>query len=426
MSLAVAVRAFLSSTLAFVAVARAAQPSQSRNESAGDRPFTITFWCGPPLDELDDRRAAEIAAAGFDVIGPPCEGGYDHDRNLRALDVAARHGLRVWVADHRFGRAALGKPGAGAVAAEAVADYRGHPAVAGYFVADEPTADEFTAVGSLVAAVRAADPDRLAYVNLLPDFVKAPNLKAPTYAEYLERFVSAVRPQLLSYDYYPFGKEKDRSSFFANLAAVADAARRHDVPFMLVALAMPHGPYRDPTEAELAWQVYHALAYGARGVSYFTYWTPPHGREPENRNGLIDGGRRTLHYYQVARLNRDLAAFAAELGRLRWRGVADSLGEVAAPLPLGPLDAVDGGSITVGVFDGEGETEALLVNRDYRYGARIGLVTPAETAPPEVFAPDSRSWAAGDWRLALEPGGARLVRWRAARPRNGDGRGTPP
>ena len=49
---------------------------------------------------------------------------------------------------------------------------------------------------------------------------------------------------------------------------------RHDVPFLLIVQAMPHGPYRDPTEAELAWQVHHALAFGARGISYFTYWTP--------------------------------------------------------------------------------------------------------------------------------------------------------
>ncbi|MDD1717386.1 MAG: hypothetical protein LUQ45_03955, partial [Methanoregulaceae archaeon] len=41
------------------------------DKPAAPAPPIITFWCGPPLAELDDARAAEIAAAGFTVIGPP-------------------------------------------------------------------------------------------------------------------------------------------------------------------------------------------------------------------------------------------------------------------------------------------------------------------------------------------------------------------
>src|SRR5262245_51224657 len=90
-----AFRAFLTAALASAAMARAAEAPRF------EAPFVITFWCGPPLDQLDDHRAAEVAAAGFNVIAPPCEGGYDRDRNLRALDVAGRAGLGMWVADHR-------------------------------------------------------------------------------------------------------------------------------------------------------------------------------------------------------------------------------------------------------------------------------------------------------------------------------------
>lgn len=380
--------------------------------------FTITFWCGPPLDALDDRRAAEIAAAGFDVIGPPCEGGYDAERNRRALDIAARHGLGMWVADHRFGRAALGT-GWEYEAPRAVADYRDHPATAGYFIADEPTADEFDSIASLVGAVRGADPRRLAYVNLLPEYIKPPDLGADSYADYLERFVATVNPQLLSYDYYPFGKEKDRSTFFSNLAAVAGVSSRRRVPFMLVVLAMPHGPYRDPSEAELAWQVYHALAYGARGVSYFVYWTPPRGGDWDNRHGLIERGRRTLHYYQVARLNRGVRALADQLTPFEWRSVADSLGEIAAPLPAGPIEAIDGGAVTVGLFEGaRGERAALLVNRDYRYGARVRVRLSAGAARPDLFDTESRRWLAVEESILLAPGSAHLLRWPEERGRS--------
>src|SRR4029079_12074399 len=127
-------------------------------------------------------------------------------------------------------------------------------------------------------------------------YIPPEHLQAASYDAYVEDFIATVQPRLLSYDFYPFGHEKDRSTFFANLAAMRGAALRHDLPFMLIVLATPHGPYRDPTEGELAWQVHHALAYGAHGISYFTYWTPPGDGQWTFRHGLIEDGQPTLHY----------------------------------------------------------------------------------------------------------------------------------
>jgi hypothetical protein len=376
--------------------------------------FTLTFWCGPPLDAFDDRRAAEVVAAGFNVVGFPCEGGYDRDRNLRALDVAARHGLGMVVADHRFGVAALRgggdwRPGA----RQAVKEYAGHPALRGYFVADEPVVSELDGLAALVAELRALDPSHPAYVNLLPDYIPPDELGAESYEAYVERFVEKVEPRILSYDYYPFGKEKDRSTFFSNLSAIRWVAHRHHLPFMLIVLAMPHGPYRDPTEAELAWQVFHALAFGARGVSYFTYWTPPMGEEWKSHDGLIDGGRRTLHYHQAARINAKVRAIAAELERYESLAVADSTGETGLGFPLGPIENVEGGQVTAGLFRDDGGTFAvLLVNRDYKYGLRASLELRPGTARPEVFDDAARRWSESDLPPLLAPGDAVLLRWR--------------
>jgi hypothetical protein len=381
--------------------------------SAPGSPFLVTFWCGPPLADFDDARAAEIAAAGFTVVGAPCQGGFDPALNRRALDTARRHGLRVVVQDRRLAPAASAAADWPAPAYAAVAEYAGHPALAGYFVDDEPTAAEFEPVAAVVAALRAADPRHLAYVNLLPDYVPPAALGAPTYEEYVEHFITTVRPQLLSYDYYPFGHEKDRSTFFANLAVMRAAALRHDLPFLLIVLAMPHGPYRDPSEAELAWQVHHALAYGARGVSYFAYWTPPGDEEWNNRYGLIENGRPTAHYFQVARLNRDLQAVAAALDGFESIAVADSLGDIGVPFPIGPIDGIDGGRITAGLFgDGAGRFAVLLVNRDYRYGVTAQLRLRAGATAPQAFDAGTATWAAPPTlSFVLPPGGSRLLGW---------------
>jgi len=378
--------------------------------------FVLTFWCGPPLDLFDDRRAAEIAAAGFNVVGAPCEGAHSPALNLRALDTAHRHGLRVWLRDRRFDKDAPARPDWPRPLAQAVAEYAHHPALAGYFVEDEPTASEFAAVARVRDELERLDPDRFAYVNLLPDYVTPEGLEAATYEEYVEGFAATVRPELLSFDYYPFGKERDRSTFFRNLESIRRLSLRHDVPFLLILLAMPHGPYRDPTEAEIAWQAHHALAYGARGISYFAYWTPVNvGDYPifKFHYGLIEGGLPTLHYFQAARLNRRLLALGRAMAGLRSLGVLDSRGEVAPPLPFAPLQAIEGGALTAGFFlDGDAGLWLLLVNRDYRYGVSARLVLDAGAAAPHGFDPETGGWSAADpSRIALEPGGALLLRW---------------
>lgn len=380
---------------------------------AGPIPFIITFWCGPPLAEFDDHRAAEIAAAGFNVVGPPCEGARSPALNRRALDIAARHGLRLWVADHRYHPYVLSRPDWRAQIAAAVAEYRGHPGLGGYFVIDEPSAAMFPDVAQVVGALHEEDPTRPAYVNLLPDYIPPHGLEADSYEVYVDGFLLTVRPRLLSYDYYAFRNDGDRPTFFNNLGLIRQRALAQRIPFMLIVLAMPHLNYRDPTEAELAWQIFHALAYGARGISYFAYWTPPAVDHQQFRYGLIEGGKTTRHYFRAMHLNAEVRELGEALMAFRSVAVADSLGQVAAPLPLGPLNQIDGGAVTVGFFADDRDTLAtLIVNRDYRYGVTARLVLAPDAPEPEIFDPQERRWSRlTRATVTLAPGHGRLLRW---------------
>jgi hypothetical protein len=390
-------------------------PAPPASGSIAPSPFITTFWCGPPLAEFDDRRAEEIVAAGFTIVGPPCEGGTDPDQNRRALAVAARHGLKMWIADARFNERARTLPEWEQQLATAVASYKGHPALGGYFVTDEPSARQFDDLALIVSRLRQNDPASPTYINLVADYVPG-DLGAPTYRDYVERFVDTVRPSLLSYDYYPFGPTSDRPTFFTNLALVRDVAQRHELPFMLIVLAMPHLVYRNPTEAELSWQVYHALAYGARGISYFAYWTPVRVEYADRlkfRNGLIENGKPTAHYAHALRLNRAVRAIGQQLESFTSVSVGDSMGKVAARLPIGPIAAIEGGPITAGLFRNDaGELAVLLVNRDYRSAAAITLRLRDGEDRPQEFNVDAGTWTSDiAQKLRLPPGGAQLLRW---------------
>jgi hypothetical protein len=184
---------------------------------------------------------------------------------------------------------------------------------------------------------------------------------------------------------------------------------------MLIVLAMPHASYRDPNEAELAWQAFNAIAFGARGISYFAYWTPVGVRDNVDmhfRHGIIEGGRRTIHYDQVKRLNPQLRALAEILEPFRSIAVHDTRGDFGGPLPQGPLEAVDGAPFTVGVFGTEnGSTAALLVNRSYKATANAELRLANGAPPPRVFDPVEKAWSEPGGQLFVPPGGALLLIW---------------
>jgi hypothetical protein len=110
-------------------------------------------------------------------------------------------------------------------------------------------------------------------------------------------------------------------------------------------------------------------------------------------------------------------AIAGQLAGFQSVGVGDSRGEVADPMPLGPIAAIRGAAITAGLFtDGDGRIAALLVNRDYRRAAVVTLQLREGQRPPEHFNGETGSWSQDSGGpLNLPPGGARLVRWDVSR-----------
>src|SRR5512143_1208201 len=117
----------------------------------------ITFWCPPPAT---DEALAAVAAEGYNLTWTPEAG----------LDVARKHGLKAMLQDGLLAPATLDSPEQRAKLDALIARVRNHPALAAYFITDEPSAAAFPGLGKLADYLRERDPKHPAYINLFPTY----------------------------------------------------------------------------------------------------------------------------------------------------------------------------------------------------------------------------------------------------------------
>jgi hypothetical protein len=370
--------------------------------------FGIGFWVAPQTDQNLDARYAEIAEANFTFVIGLCGGNspVPAEDQLRLLE---KHGLKALIA-----------AGSGPADRQATS-----PALWGYSVTDEPSARQFPELRKTVDALRQAQPGKLAYINLFPDYATPEQLGTKDYDEYIRRFVAEVRPDVLSMDHYPlFHPDADgRDGYRRNLAVMRRESLKAGVPFWNFFNTMPYGPHTDPTEAQLRWQIFTSLAYGAKGVMYFCYWTPRGDEFPKGGAILTADGRRTRHYDEAKRINAGLKNWGPTLMQLTSTDVERVQSkDAAAVVPgEGPLRTLCEGDYLVGTFrHADGRRAVLLNNHHFAYSAwptavfdvdpaRVLEVSP-KTGRAEPVVDDSPdmpglqiSLDAGEGRLFLLP-----------------------
>ncbi|MDB6027257.1 MAG: hypothetical protein JWM68_3480 [Verrucomicrobiales bacterium] len=153
-----------------------------------------------------------------------------------------------------------------------------NPAVYGFYLRDEPPATYFPGLKSVASVVHELAPDKWAYINLFPNYAENWQLGASSYEEYLEKFVETCHPAQLSYDHYGLMDDGSlREGYWRNLEQMRVASKKHNIPFWNIVLSVAHFNYREPTFADLRFEVYSSLASGARGLAYFTYFAPQVG-----------------------------------------------------------------------------------------------------------------------------------------------------
>lgn len=265
-----------------------------------------------------------------------------------------------------------------------VAEVRSRPAALGFFLYDEPQAQMMPGLGEVAEMLRNAMPGAWSYINLLPNYGTAERMGAPEYDAYVQKFMDEVRPPLLSYDNYSLFNGEMLGRFFTNLATVRSAAQKAGIPFWNVILSNSHFNYMEPSDATLSLQAYSTIAYGGRGIEYFTYFSPKVGNF---RLAAVDQfGHRTATWYMMRRLNNQIRELAPWLIKLHSTGVYHS-----APLPEGAEPVAQSSLIKqvrattfesppvppeylIGEFrDDEGHPFLVIVNKSLKYSMRYAI-----------------------------------------------------
>jgi hypothetical protein len=387
----------------------------------------VSYWAGPGYDmttgPLTDAAAKQMVDVGVNLVWAD---------SAKELDIAKRHGLRALYVDRSLiDPAVLDNPALRPKLDKLIDGIRGNSALYGYHVIDEPSMALFGGLARLVAYLRQRDPAHLAYIDLFPNAASPTAcLAASSYDEYLTRFISTVKPSLLSYDHYQFTAKNDSGEYLPNLEAVGQKAKSAGIPFMNIVQAASWTPtMRIPNGNEMRFLAYTTLAYGAQGISYYVWCYPGH------QGGIVRADGTPAAVYDVLKAtNREFVKVAEQCQSLKWIG-AYLKGYRPGALPPGttvlpnnsPFDirAVsntdtykDGDKlkgVLFGLFGAKGVSPAdatlvLVTNLDYAAGRTYTVTGPGNLS---VFDAATGKWTATgrtDAALSLAPGGGALVR----------------
>jgi len=353
---------FMLICLAFILPGLLTKPAfaQEKLESKGHVP--ILGWYSIPPEEATTARYLEMKEAGFDIsfsfLGSPQD-------VQKSLDAAHQAGMKI----------VISCPELKTDTEKIVKQFMNHPALAGYFLRDEPAVDAFADLGNWAKRVNAVDPKHFCYVNLFPNYATPLQLGTADYREYVNKFAKEVPLHFLSFDSYPLtSAEGVYEKWHQNLEIFSDEAKKVNKPFWGFAQSVLFdNKHEDPTLATMRVQMFTNLAYGAQGLQYFTYWTPVSSAEDFRGGPITLEGRRSTVYDNIKTLNQEIKSLAgvfygAKVKSLQFFGNTIPVGTKRMSVLPAPIRvfATEGKTALVSFMENGGKQFIVIVNTDYR------------------------------------------------------------
>ena len=370
------------------------------------QPLVILAWGSPPADKDVAYRYREFAEAGF-THGMTA---FSDPRQARTiLDAAGVAGVKMFP---MLGHSRMAGP-------EVARRFAGHPALAGYFLVDEPSAADFPQLTRLARQIMAvdSDPAKVYCVNLFPNYANNQQLGLKPhqkYPEYVHKFLSEVPVNVLSYDYYPINRLSVDSRWYGNMQVMLEAAKLAGMPWWAYIATVGFNMFPEPSQGSLRLQSYTNLAYGATGIEHWFYWY-----YQGHRASAIDAdGQRTATYDYIKQVNRELMAQAgvfvgSTVKRVRYAGrsVPKEVKPYKPGSPINSLTAGGKGAIVSELWKGS-RRFLVIVNQDYLELMPLAAAWKANTRKGLVRKDGRvRPLAKPALKINVDPGDACILMW---------------
>lgn len=394
-----------------------------------DPTIPIVAWPGPPGEMFREEVLAAMAEADFTVTISAVKPG----DIPRALDMCHKTGVRLILQTDGFdlGRMTYEQGRHYRLSAKqkktirsVVEKVKDHPGLYGYYVHDEPAHADYDWIAAVIREIESLDTYHMCYVNHNAPIIQG-GYGARTQEALWKDWVRKTAPRFLSYDHYPI-EQKPREfidrlgpnafnvfeggivvkpNYFSSLDFARWFCTILEVPLWAFTCSVPHWSYPVPTEGHIRFQLMCDLAYGARGLQYFTYF---------GDTALCRSDGTTTPTGEIAKkVNRDIHALWKKMKGLRSIGVHHTgpLWPGTTPPMLTPVEAwgmdhlgpkfhCAGDPAVLGLFDDpDGNFYVLAVNRNPVSSASITLDLTLDDRVPHKWHP-------------LQPGEGRLFRWR--------------
>lgn len=253
--------------------------------------FPTIAWVGITYSKLTIENFQRMKEAGININ---CSRYPNLDSMQIALDLSLEVGIKTLIDCPELVNNTI----------ETVNRFKDHPANAGYFLKDEPSANQLSYYSNLAKLIESIDNSRFCYINLLPTYSGSDVYGTSTYNEYIQRYVKEIPLKILSFDHYPIVGTNVRFDWYYNLEIIKEVSTNSNIPFWAFALTTAHNSYPITNINQLRLQVYSNLAYGAKGVQYFTYQTPTNN---DYHMGPIEvDGSKTVVYEYIKTLNEEI------------------------------------------------------------------------------------------------------------------------
>ncbi|MBN2411373.1 hypothetical protein JXQ31_06745 [candidate division KSB1 bacterium] len=335
--------------------------------------FPILAWYGPGVNKTELSAFQYMKEAGFTICYTPFG---DKLSNLRLLHIADSLEFDVLLSDERLDSLITARDSIAVTIDQIVADYQAFSSLWGYMLYDKPGFTHFERLGLINKYIRERDPVHPVFINLPSIYSEPGQLEQSNYFNYVWEFIDKTNPGFLAFEHFPVTHEGLSAVYYKNLEIIRKASLDKGIPFWARILSVPHLLYPEPEHSHLRFQIYSALAYGAKGLSYFTFVTPDSQLWDYGYALLDREGVPTTTYEYAATINKEIHQLAPALVKLKSTGVYHSEPAPAGcslPTPDLPIIRVESESILMGFFEYKKEKYVLLVNKNYLYGARPRL-----------------------------------------------------